>query len=185
MPVKVTTRTRTAQTTSSAKSTPKKTASKAPATKTAARATPTRARKAAPAPVVKDNPEPRTRAKKGTSAPQTAKQLEKSAAKNNAALQERRETMNPRRKVSGMTYQQISDLSGYGLGTEQFITAVEVINGGDTKIAVSHRVAALLPETTRNGTPKQISNLVGSVIRNLESKGFTVSGTWKMVPPKA
>lgn len=93
--------------------------------------------------------------------------------------------MNPRKKVGGLTYQQLSDLSGYGLGTEQFITAVEIVSGGSTKIDVSHRVAALLPATTRNGTPKQISNLVGSVIRQLESRGFTVTGTWKMVPPKA
>lgn len=180
MPVKVTPRARVAQSSANVKATAKKTApakktaSKAPATKTTARATPSRARKSA-APQVKDTPAPARR------------NVRKSAVKEAefTPLQERRESMDPRKKVGGLTYKQLSELSGYGLGTEQFITAVEVVTGGTTRQEVNHRVAALLPPTTRNGTPKAVSNLVSGVIRNLENKGFTINGSWKMTAPKA
>lgn len=184
MPVKVTSRTRTAPTGTTAKSTPKKstpakkTASKAPATKTTARATPSRARKSA-APEVKDTPAPTRRNVRST--------VKKEAVQedNYTSLQERRASIDPRKRVGGLSYKQISELTGYGLGTEQFIAAVEIISGGQTKLEVSHRIAALLPPTTRNGTPKAISNLVGGVIKKLEDRGFTINGTWKMVAPKA
>lgn len=183
MPVKVTSRTRTAQTGATAKSTAKKstpakkTASKAPATKTTARATPSRARKSA-APEVKDTPAPTRRNVRSTAKKEVVED-------NYASLQERRASADPRKRVGGLSYKQISELTGYGLGTEQFIAAVEILAGGQTKLEVSHRVAALLPPTTRNGTPKAISNLVGGVIKNLESRGFTINGSWKMVAPKA
>lgn len=184
MPVKVATR--TSRTGTTAKSTPaKKTASTSPATKTAARATSSpRTRKAA-APKAKNTPAAKRTAKKGASAPQTVQQLTEKPNKNYSTLQERRESIDPRKRIGGLSYKQISELTGYGLGTEQFITAVELITGGQTKLEVSHRIAALLPPTTRNGTPKAISNLVGGVIKKLEDRGFTINGTWKMVAPKA
>lgn len=187
MTVKVTTRARASQT---AKPAPKKTAvkstaparktaSKSPATKTAARATASRARKAETAPVVMDTPAP---AKRGPGRP---KKQVPSTPVSVPTLQERRASANPRKKVSGLTYKELSELTGYGLGSEQFIAAAEIVEGGRTKIEVNHRIAALLPPTSRNGTPKAISNLVGGVIRNLENRGFTISGSWKMDPPKA
>jgi hypothetical protein len=87
------------------------------------------------------------------------------------------------RKVAGMTYKELAALSGYAMGTEQFIAAVELLKGGEEKLAVSHRIAALLPTTTRNDTPKQISNLVSNVIRGLLAKGFTIDSHWVMTKP--
>lgn len=185
MPVKVTTRTRASQASAPAKAAPKKTApakktaSKAPATKTTARATPSRARKTA-APQVKDTPAPARRNVRNTAAKTT-----KNTSAEFSPLQERRASMNPSKKLNGLTYKQLSELSGYGMGTEQFIAMIEVVTGGTTRQEVNHRVAALLPPTTRNGTPKAVSNLVSGVIKNLESRGFTVNGSWKMVAPKA
>jgi hypothetical protein len=167
MPVKIQ---RARVTTSPAKSAPaKKTASKAPATKTAARATPSRARKTAAKPEVK-------------STPANVKNVRGKVVEV-PALKEKREKVNPSRKVAGLTYKQVSELTGYGLGTEQFIAAVEILKGGETKLDVSHRIAALLPAETRNGTPKQVSNLVSGVINTLVRKGFAIEGSWKMVAP--
>lgn len=150
----------------------KKTATRAPATKTAVRATASRTGRNSSAPVVKDTPVPRrTRA---------AKQEPEFAT-----LQERRDSTDPRKRIGGLSYKQLSELSGYGLGSEQFITAVEIMKGAGTRQEVNHRVAALLPATTRNGTPKTVSNLVSGVIHNLEQRGFTIVGSWKMVAPKA
>jgi hypothetical protein len=184
MPVKVTPRTRVSQASAPAKAAAKKTApakktaSKAPATKTTARATPSRARKTA-TPQVKDTPVPPAPKRR------SVRTVSKEANAEFTPLQDRRASVNPRKKVGGLTYQELSELSGYGLGTEQFITAVEILTGGTTRQEVNHRVAALLPPTTRNGTPKAVSNLVSGVIRNLQTRGFTVNGSWKMDAPKA
>lgn len=100
-------------------------------------------------------------------------------------LQQRRENADPKKRIGGLSYQQLADLVGYGLGSEQFIVAVEIMKGGESRLAVNHRCAVLLPDTTRNGTPKQVSNLVSSVIKRMEDRGFTVKGTWSMVKPTA
>ena len=186
MVVKVTSRTRA----TSAKSTPAKPAAKkapakkavptAPATKTTSRATPTRARKA-DAPEVQDVPARRATAKKAAPSARATKTV----VPDHVPLQERRAQADPKKRVAGLTYKQISELTGYGLGSEQFIAAVEVLRGASTKLEVNQRVKLLLPETTRNGTPKQVSNLVSGVIGNLTNRGFEVVGTWKMVPPKS
>lgn len=190
MAVKVTTRTRAKSSTASAKTPPKKTATtKAPATKTTARATPSRARKSA-APEVKDTPAPARRttrpaAKKAAATPpKTVKETAAQSKNSYQTLQDRRDSANPRKKVGGMTYKELSELSGYGLGSEQFIVAVAIVTGGTSRLDINHRIAAQLPPTTRNGTPKAVSNLVSGVIKRLEDRGFTISGSWKMVAPK-
>jgi len=119
-------------------------------------------------PVVRDTP--KTRAGRTAVAPAPT-------------LQERREAADPKKRVGGLSYQQLADLTGYGLGSEHFITAVEIMKGAETRQEVNQRVKALLPETTRNGTPKQVSNLVGAVIRRMEENGFKIKGSWKMVRP--
>lgn len=100
-------------------------------------------------------------------------------------IQERRGPADPKRRIGGLSYQELSDLIGYGLGSEQFIVAVEIMKGGESRLDVSHRVAAILPNETRNGTPKQVSNLVSSVIKRMEDRGFTIKGSWSMARPAA
>lgn len=163
---------------STAKKAPaKKAATAKPATKPAAKRTApakprSTARKAA-APVVQETAPVKRRGRPSNApvAPPT--------------LTERRQSINPRQKVAGLTYQQIADLTGYGLGSEHFIVAVEVLKGGETRVAVNHRVAAMLPATTRNGSPKQVSNLVSAVVQRMIQNGFTVKGSWSMVKPGA
>lgn len=193
MVVKVTPRARVSAS-AAAKATPKKSApakktaaSKAPATKTASRATPARTTRKAAAPVVKDTPVRRTAKKAAPAAKstRTAKAVvEQPEVDGHITLQERRAAMDPKKRIGGMTYKQLSELTGYGLGSEQFIAAVEIVRGAETKLEVNHRVAALLPNETRNGTPKQVSNLLSGVINNLVQRGFTVKGSWCMVAPK-
>jgi hypothetical protein len=88
-----------------------------------------------------------------------------------------------RKRVGGLNLKQVSELSGYSIGSEGYLVAVELLRGGESRIETTHRIAQLLPSETRNSTPKNVSNLVSSVIKRLESQGFKVSGTWKMVKP--
>ena len=140
-----------------------------------AKKAPTRAPAKRAAPVVQDTPVKRGpgRPKKvveGTSLP---------------SLQERRESANPKKRIAGLSYKELSDLIGYGLGSEQFIVAVEVMKGGESRLEVSKRVSEMLPARTRNGSPKPVSNMVSAVVKRMEDAGFTVKGTWSMVRPAA
>lgn len=132
-----------------------------------------RTRKAAAAPVVPDAVEsaPKRRGR-------PARPVVPQAAKPNLM-----ELSDPKRRVGGLSYKQVSELTGYGLGSEHFIVAVEVLRGGVTRQEVNHRVADLLPSETRNGTPKAVSNLVSGVINYMIKQGFTIDGRWTMKRP--
>lgn len=87
------------------------------------------------------------------------------------------------KKVAGMTFQNLSEVTGMAIDSEQFAVAVEILKGGVTRQDVNHRVRELLPPTTRTGTPKAVSNLVSGVIGKLTARGFIVEGNWKMIFP--
>ena len=150
------------------KSTPAK-STKAPAKKSATAAPAKRPvgrpRKtaAAPAPVVKKT--------------STRKQVEEKAPVKEAS----QKTVNPRQKVGGMTMKEISEATGFGMGTQSFIVAVELIRGGRDRKDIINRVSDLLPKTTRTGTNMQVSNVVGNIITKMVQNGFKVKGTWSMV----
>lgn len=162
------------------KATPKKAvpakrtaATKAPAKKAASSAPPAKRPVGRPrknpeaAPVVKET-KPRAAKKKIDSLP---------------PLAERKKNTDPRKRVGGMSYQEISDVTGFGLGTQNLIVAVELLRGGADRREINDRVADLLPPTTRSGNPKQASNLVSSVMRRMIANGFTVKSTWSMIKP--
>lgn len=155
------------------KSVPAKSA-KAPAKKAATAAPPAkrpvgRPRKNQEAPVVKQT--------------STRKPATKKAAPVKEAPSQTTKKPNPRQKVNGYTLQEISDMTGYAMGTQSFIVATELIRGGRDRVSISHRIAELLPDTTKNGTPKMVSNVVGIVIKQLLERGFVIQGTWSLVKP--
>lgn len=127
-------------------------------------------------PVVKDTPKPSAarRAAPAASEPDVVVHL---------PIAERAAQINLSRRIGGLTYKQIAEVTGYSPGSEGFTAVIEVLRGGETRQEINHRVAALLPPQTKNGTPKMVSNLVSSVIRRMTQQGFTVTGTWKMVKP--
>lgn len=88
------------------------------------------------------------------------------------------------KKISGMTYKQLSEQLGFGIGTEQFLAAIELLKGGETRSEINDRVKELLPTHTVNGTPKQVTNLVSGVHNSMIRKGFRVSGSYKLVQVK-
>lgn len=144
----------------STKAPAKKAATAAPAKRPVGRP---RKTAAAPAPVVKKT--------------STRKQVEEKAPVKEAS----QKTVNPRQKVGGMTMKEISEATGFGMGTQSFIVAVELIRGGRDRKDIINRVSDLLPKTTRTGTNMQVSNVVGNIITKMVQNGFKVKGTWSMV----
>lgn len=90
---------------------------------------------------------------------------------------------NAKKRIAGMSYAQLSELTGIQINTEQFIVALEILRGGRDRQEINDRCRQILPATTPHGTPKPVPNLVSGVIKKLEAKGFTIKGDWKMVKP--
>lgn len=86
-------------------------------------------------------------------------------------------------RIAGMSYLQLSELTGIPIETEGFLIVLELLRGGRDRQEVNNRVRDLLPSTTASGTPKPVPNLVSGVMKKLEAKGFTIKGDWKMVKP--
>jgi hypothetical protein len=85
------------------------------------------------------------------------------------------------KKISGMTYKALSEVLGFGIGTEQFLAAIELLKGGETRSEINERVKGLLPTHTVHGTPKQVTNLVSGVHNRMLASGFKIQGTYKLV----
>lgn len=88
-----------------------------------------------------------------------------------------------KKKVAGMTYEELSQRSGIPITHEQFVVAVEILKGAPTRQDINHRAKELLPPTARTSSPKTLSNLVSTVIGKLTASGFVIEGSWKMTYP--
>lgn len=86
-------------------------------------------------------------------------------------------------RIAGMSYTQFSELSGIQINTEAFLIALEILRGGRDRQEINDRCREILPAMTSVGTPKPVPNLVSSVIKKLQDRGFTIKGDWKMVKP--
>jgi hypothetical protein len=86
-------------------------------------------------------------------------------------------------RIAGMSYTQLAELTGIAVDTEAFLIMREVLRGGRDRQEINDRVREILPATTAQGTPKPVPNLVSSVVKKLQDKGFTIKGDWKMVKP--
>lgn len=167
--------------------------SKTAPAKKASSGTPARARKA-PAKVQEAPDEtnlqtkaasPRTRVKK-TTAP-------KRAMKPKSAPPAPKETSSPvmytnrqkNKQIQGVTFAQLSEMTGVGIGTEKFVVMVELLRGGDDRQAVNNRLKGLLPTKTATGELKSVPNLVSGVLAMLRTKGFVVEGNWQVKVPSA
>ena len=94
----------------------------------------------------------------------TAKKVAKPALKERAP-----------RKVNAKT--------GFTVGSDQDIIATELLRGGESRVEIIERLKDLLPQQTRNGTVKPVSNLVSSTVRILRQRGYTETSTFKMKAP--
>lgn len=103
----------------------------------------------------------------------TSKTTKKTAAKKSAKKAVEK-TSTPR---------EMDKLTGFSVGSDQYVIAHELLKGGKSRSEITERVAKLLPSTTRTGTPKPITNLVSSVYNNLVRKGFRTEESFKVLEP--
>lgn len=135
---------------------------------------------AAPAPVEEVVEQKKARTPRGPNKP-VKEPLEKTFPQDNPNLLDPETDKN--KKIQGLTYAKVSELLGIGIGTEQFLVAIELMKGGNTRNEINERLKALLPATTINGTPKQVTNLVSGVHNRMEAAGFVLKGTYQLMKP--
>lgn len=82
------------------------------------------------------------------------------------------------------------DQFGFFEGTDISITAHVLLEGGTSRPALYAKVQERIIEEaggaedaliTRNGTQKNIPNLVATVVSTLKERGYVVESSWKMV----
>lgn len=90
-------------------------------------------------------------------------------------------------KVTPNTKPRAKDQFGYQEGTDSSITAQALYEGGFERTTIYKTIRERIEEssdnglTTRNGTEKNIPNLVATVLRQLRSKGYIVESHWRLV----
>ena len=75
---------------------------------------------------------------------------------------------------------------GYKVGSDMAIIAEVMVAGGADRQDVSEKALKALPQqTTRSGTPKNISSLISAMLRRFQEEGYVVESHWRLVPPVA
>lgn len=126
----------------------------------------------------------RTQSKKGPAAKKTAAKApaKKSAAKKSPAKV--KDVKKPASKRGGF-HREINEETGFVVGTDQDTIALALLEGGESRADVVESLYNTLETETRNGTEKQITNMVSGVLNKMLKAGYTVESSFRVVPPTA
>jgi hypothetical protein len=108
----------------------------------------------------------KTPTKRGPGRPKGTKNVKKPAAK----------------KVGGNT-RQMNPVTGFAEGSDQDVIATALLEGGESRSAIVENVESQVDLETRNGTDKQITNMVSGVLAKMKDRGFIVESSFVLLPP--
>lgn len=83
----------------------------------------------------------------------------------------------------GGFHREMNEETGFVVGTDQDAIALALLEGGESRAAIVERLENELDTETRNGTEKQITNMVSGVLNKMLAAGFTVESSFQVVPP--
>ena len=78
---------------------------------------------------------------------------------------------------------EVNPATGYVKGTDGDIIASELLAGGASRREIGDRIEKKINLITRNGTEKQVMNLIAGVLRRMQIEGYTVESSFKVLPP--
>ncbi|MFE9742917.1 hypothetical protein [Streptomyces sp. NPDC006477] len=78
---------------------------------------------------------------------------------------------------------EVDETTGFAIGTDSHLIAMELLKGGDSRAEIIERCAKKLPPTSNRGTPKPVANMVASVLGKMRDAGFTISSSFVLEPP--
>lgn len=87
------------------------------------------------------------------------------------------------KKSAPKVEREFDEVTGFVIGTDQHTIAKALMDGGVTRQEIIDDLKKTLDGETRNGTEKPVSNLVAGVTSKLLERGFTVEGSYALVPP--
>lgn len=130
----------------------------------------------------KSRPVAKKTASKGPAKKTAAK---KSAAKKSSPAKKNvKNVKKPAKKETrGGFHREINEDTGFVVGTESDTIALELLEGGESRGDIVTRLEKMLDSETRNGTEKQITNMVSGVLNKMLAAGFTVEQSFVLVPP--
>ena len=110
----------------------------------------------------------------------------KPAAKKTASkAPAKKKTTNVKKPASnrGGLNRELNEDTGFVVGTDQDAIALALLEGGESRAAIVERLESELDAETRNGTPKQITNMVSGVLNKMLDRGFIVESNFQLLPP--
>lgn len=93
-----------------------------------------------------------------------------------------KKTKTAKKATRGGNHREMNPVTGFAIGTDQDIAALELLNGGSRSEIVA-RVEKQVGTTTRTGKPKPANVLVSRVLGNLRDAGFRVEESVTVLPP--
>lgn len=132
-------------------------------------------------------PRKTTAAKSKSKTPAKKTAAKKPAAKKTAskAPASKKKTTNVKKPASnrGGLNRELNEDTGFVVGTDQDAIANALLEGGESRAAIVERLESELDSETRNGTPKQITNMVSGVLNKMLDRGFIVESNFQLLPP--
>jgi hypothetical protein len=120
--------------------------------------------------------------KKTAAAKKTAAKKSAPAKKTAAKKAPVKNVKKPAGKRGGF-HREINESTGFVVGTDQDAIALALLDGGESRAAIVEGLEDTLDTETRNGTPKQITNMVSGVLNKMIAAGYTVESSFVVVPP--
>lgn len=118
-------------------------------------------------------------AKKSPATKTTAK---KTAAKKSTSKKNVKDVKKPAGKRGGF-HREINEETGFVVGTDQDTIALALLEGGESRADIAERLEKMIDTETRNGTEKQITNMISGVLNKMLARGFTVESSFVVLPP--
>lgn len=75
------------------------------------------------------------------------------------------------------------DEHGFVIGSDSSKIVALMLEGGEGRLDINAKIADAINAETRNGNPKNVSSLVSGLLSRLESEGYTVEQSWRLLPP--
>lgn len=166
------TRTTTKRATTSTKVTPKR----ATTTRTTTAKPATRTRKAV-------TPTPTRTAKAANRGTTATKTRSTATTKKATTTRKVKEVAKPTAAPKTGPNRVVDDTTGFAIGTDSHLIAMELLKGGVDRAEIIERCAKKLPPTSNRGTPKPVANMVASVLGKMKDQGFTIESSWVLTPP--
>lgn len=119
-------------------------------------------------------------AKRGPGRPKGSKN--KSTAKKSAAKNVKKPASKKGGGRGGFN-REMNDEVGFAVGTDQEAIALALMEGGESRADIVERLEGELDLETRNGTDKQITNMVSGVLNKMLDRGFLLESSFQVLPP--